>query len=58
MICTSCKVGADFNSQGNYDKSDELHDMCEGDCGCQHKTGRGWVVRAGEKPKPMQTQSP
>ena len=58
MICNDCKVGATFNEQGSYEKSEELHDLCQGDCGCQHKTGPGWFVRRGQKPTPMQTQSP
>lgn len=58
MICDDCQVGGDFNSKGNYDKADELHGYCKGDCTCLHKTGAGWYVRVGEKAKPMQTQSP
>jgi hypothetical protein len=58
MICTDCKVGATFNEQGNYDKSEELHDLCRGDCGCQHRTGPGWFVKANGKATLMQTQSP
>ncbi len=58
MICTDCTVAATFNSNGNYDKSDELHGYCKGDCGCQHKTGPGWFVKRGSKVPPMQTQSP
>jgi hypothetical protein len=58
MICTDCKVGGDFNSYSNYDKAEELHDLCKGDCSCQHKTGPGWYVKQGAKPTLMQTQSP
>jgi hypothetical protein len=58
MICTDCSVAGDFNTKGNYDKAEELHEYCKGDCGCHHKTGPGWYVKAGEKPKPIQTQSP
>lgn len=58
MICSDCKVGGDFNSYGNYDKAEELHDLCKGDCPCQHKTGPGWYAKAGQKPAPMRTQSP
>ena len=58
MICSDCVVAATFNSNGNYDKAEELHDYCKGDCGCLHKTGAGWFIKAGEKPKAVQTQSP
>ena len=58
MICDDCSVGGDFNSQGKYEKSEELHGFCKGDCGCQHKTGPGWYVRRGVKAPLMQTQSP
>ena len=58
MICDSCKVGGDFNALGNEDKADELHEGCEGDCGCQHKTGPGWYVKANAKAPLMQVQSP
>ena len=58
MICKDCKVGGNFNSLGQYDKAEEIHTYCKGDCGCQHKIGPGWVVRKGEKIPPMQTQSP
>ena len=58
MICLDCKVGGDFNSLGNYDKAEELHDLCKGDCPCHHKTGPGWVVKVGEKAPQMRVQSP
>ena len=58
MICSDCQVGGDFNAKGNYDKAEELHQYCKGDCGCHHKTGPGWYVKVGEKPKPVQSQSP
>jgi hypothetical protein len=58
MICTDCQVGGDFNAKGNYDKAEELHGYCKGDCGCHHKTGAGWYVRKDQKPTLMQTQSP
>jgi len=42
----------------NYDKAEELHDLCKGDCPCQHKTGPGWYVKANAKAPLMQVQSP
>lgn len=57
-MCSDCKVAGIFNSQGNYDKAEEMHGYCKGDCTCQHKTGLGWVVRKGQSPTLMQTQSP
>ena len=58
MICTDCQVGGDFNAKGTYEKAEELHGYCKGDCTCLHKTGAGWYVRAGEKATPMRVQSP
>ena len=58
MICTDCTVAATFNSNGNYDKAEELHEYCKGDCGCQHKTGPGWFVKRNEKAPLIQVQSP
>ena len=58
MICLDCIVGGDFNAKGNWDKADEMHEYCEGDCPCQHKTGPGWYVKAGAKATLMQVQSP
>jgi hypothetical protein len=58
MICHDCMLAATYNSNEKYALAGTFHDKCEGDCGCQHKTGPGWFVRRGEKPKPMQTQSP
>lgn len=58
MICIDCRVAGDFNTAGNYDKAEELHDFCKGDCPCHHKTGHGWVVRRGEKVPPIRVQSP
>jgi len=43
---------------GKTDLAKEFHEKCEGDCGCQHKTGPGWFVRRGQRPTQMQTQSP
>ncbi len=58
MICSSCKWAGHHNTIGKTDLAKEFHDRCEGDCGCQHKIGLGWVVRKGDKIPPMQTQSP
>lgn len=58
MICLDCKAGGDYNALGNYDKAEELHEFCKGDCGCHHKTGAGWYVKAGEKVTQMRVQSP
>ncbi len=58
MICADCQVGGDFNAKGNYDKAEELHGYCKGNCGCQHKTGPGWYVKANAKAPLMQVQSP
>ena len=58
MICSNCAWGGHHNTIGKTDLAKEMHDGCEGDCGCQHKTGPGWFVRRGQKPTPMQTQSP
>jgi len=58
MICVNCQIVGDFNARGSYDKAEELHGYCKGDCPCQHKVGAGWVVRRGEKATPMQLQSP
>jgi hypothetical protein len=58
MMCSDCKVAGEFNSRGQYDKAEEMHGYCKGDCACQHKTGPGWCVRKGQKATLMQTQSP
>ncbi len=58
MICSSCKWAGHHNTIGKTDLAKDFHDRCEGDCGCQHKIGPGWVVRKGDKIPPMQTQSP
>lgn len=58
MICLDCKAGGDYNALGNYDKAEELHEFCKGDCTCLHKTGPGWAVKAGEKATQMRVQSP
>jgi hypothetical protein len=58
MICKECKTAGDFNTVGKYHFAGAMHQKCEGDCGCHHKTGPGWFAKAGEKVKPIQTQSP
>lgn len=58
MICPNCKWGGHHNTIGKTDLAIEFHERCEGDCGCQHKTGPGWFVRRGAKTPLMQTQSP
>ena len=58
MICESCLWAGHKNSLGQINLAVELHQSCKGDCACQHKTGPGWFIKAGQKPKPMQTQSP
>jgi len=58
MICSKCAWAGHHNTIGKTDMAKEFHENCEGDCGCQHKTGPGWFVRRGQKPTPMQTQSP
>ena len=58
MICEDCMTAGGFNSAAEYKKAENFHDKCKGDCACQHKTGPGWYVKAGEKPTLMQTQSP
>ena len=58
MMCSDCKVAGNFNSLGQYDKAEEMHGYCEGDCVCQHKTGPGYVKRDGTKVPLMQTLSP
>ena len=57
MICSECKLAATFNAS-DEEAAEDMHKKCEGDCGCQHKTGPGWFVRRGVKPPLMQTQSP
>jgi hypothetical protein len=58
VICLDCKAGGDYNALGNYDKAEELHEFCKGDCTCLHRTGPGWYVKVGEKATPMRVQSP
>lgn len=58
MICDDCKIGGDFNAKAKYALAEASHKNCKGDCTCLHKNGPGWYVKAGEKAKPMQVQSP
>ena len=58
MICHDCQLAGNYNADGKYNFAEKFHQNCEGDCGCLHKTGPGWYVKAGEKAKPMQSQSP
>lgn len=58
MICPECQVAGDFNTKAKFALAKASHEECKGDCTCLHKTGPGWFIKAGEKAKPMQTQSP
>ena len=58
MICKMCRGAGNANSNGDIGSATVLHQQCEGDCSCQHKTGKGHVQVKGEKVKPIQTQSP
>lgn len=58
MICISCRAAGRANAGQDYRNAIILHANCKGDCGCQHKTGQGIIVRAGSKVPLMQTQSP
>ncbi len=58
MICHDCQIAATYNKNSKYKLSQSFHGKCEGDCGCQHKTGPGWFVKRNEKVPPMQVQSP
>ena len=57
MICSDCQLAATFNPV-DEEAAKEMHEKCEGDCGCQHKTGPGWFVRRNEKAPLIQVQSP
>ncbi len=57
MICVDCRLAGSFNSV-DVAAAKVMHDKCEGDCGCQHKTGQGWVVKKGTRIPQMQVQSP
>ena len=58
MICKECCAAGDFNAEGKYQFAGAMHQKCEGDCGCLHKTGAGWFVKSGSKVPQMRTQSP
>jgi len=58
MICHDCQLAGNYNADGKYSFAQTFHENCKGDCGCLHKTGAGWYVKVGEKPKPVQSQSP
>ncbi len=58
MICEACQYAGDANALGYAEKADEYHDECEGDCGCRHKVGRGWVARPKGKQPVNRVQSP
>ena len=56
-MCSDCKVAGNFNSLGQYDKAEEMHGYCEGDCVCQHKTGPE-VGSNAKVLEPLRTQYP
>jgi hypothetical protein len=60
MICQSCLKAGEENALGHLKRASHWHNKCEyeGDCGCQHKTGPGYVRRGDSKVPLMQTQSP
>jgi hypothetical protein len=59
MICESCRTAGDENSVAQYKRAAKFHNKCnDKGCVCQHKTGPGYVKRAGSKVPLMQTQSP
>ena len=59
MICQNCRAGGDENSVAQYKRAAKFHNKCDDKgCVCQHKTGPGYVKRAGTKVPLMQTQSP
>ena len=58
MICQACKLAGNHNTDENYERAIERHEECEGDCGCQHKIGPAWFVKANEKAPLIQVQSP
>lgn len=58
MICSNCTTAADYNTISKFALAEAKHQECKGDCGCQHKTGLGWVVKPGVKVPLMQQQSP
>ena len=59
MICENCRTAGDENSVAQYKRAAKFHNKCnDKGCVCQHKTGPGYVKRAGSKVPLMQTQSP
>jgi len=59
MICQNCRTAGDENSVAQYKRATKFHNKCDDKgCVCQHKTGPGYVKRAGTKVPLMQTQSP
>ena len=58
MICNLCAVAGEYNTKAKYALAKAQHEECKGDCGCQHKTGPGWFVKANAKAPLMQVQSP
>jgi hypothetical protein len=59
MICNNCMDAGVENSVAHYKRASKYHDKCnDKGCVCQHKTGPGYVKRAGSKVPLMQTQSP
>ena len=59
MICNNCMDAGVENSVAHYKRAAKYHDKCnDKGCVCQHKTGPGYVKRAGTKVPLMQTQSP
>ena len=59
MICQNCRTAGDENTVAEYRRAAKFHSKCDDKgCVCQHKTGPGYVKRAGTKVPLMQTQSP
>ena len=58
MICANCVMAGEYNTKQWFVLAKTTHEYCEGDCGCQHKTGQGWVKPSGSKVMLMQIQSP
>jgi hypothetical protein len=45
MICADCAIGGAMNASGNPDQAVKQHEICRGNCDCQHATGEQWVNR-------------
>lgn len=59
MICNNCMRAGEENTLSHYKRATAWHGKCDyKGCVCQHKTGPGFVRRAGSKVPLMQTQSP